>query len=76
MIHETITLDCEAFGFLDLDVMYEEVVDDHSFDHEFGTQVRVDAYVMIHKVSLNDQPIILNEDQIKDLEDFITDNLL
>lgn len=76
MIHDTITLNCEAFGFLDLDVMYEKVVDDHSFDHEFGTEVRVDAYAMIHKVLLNDQPIILNEDQIKELEDFITENSL
>ena len=36
MMHETITLECEAFGYLELDVSYEEVTEDNSFSHEFG----------------------------------------
>lgn len=76
MIHETITLDCEAFGFLDLDVSYEEVIEDHSFDHEFGTERRVDAYAIVYAVKFNDQPITLTKIQIKELEDFITEHLL
>ena len=54
--------------------MYEKVVEDNSLDHEFGTEGRVDAYAMIHKVLLNDQPSMLKEDQIKEIEDFITEN--
>lgn len=76
MTHDTITLECEAFGYLDLDVMYETVVEDNSFDHEFGTESRVDSYTVIYKVSLNDQPITLSKSQVKELEDFITENSL
>ena len=67
MINETITLDCEAFGFIDFDVMYEEVTEDNSFDHEFGTETRVDKYAVIYEVKLNDQPIALTKTQVKDL---------
>lgn len=76
MINETITLECEAFGYLDLDVMYEKVVDDHTFDHEFGTQKRIDAYAVVYSVKLNDKPITLTKDQLKELDDFITENIL
>jgi hypothetical protein len=76
MTHDTITLECEAFGYLDLDVMYETVVEDNSFAHEFGTENRVDSYTVIYKVSLNDQPITLSKSQVKELEDFITENSL
>ena len=76
MVYETITLDCEAFGFIDLDVMYEEVVEDNSFDHEFGTETRVDKYAVIYEVKLNDQPIALTKAQVKELEDFIGEHLL
>lgn len=76
MVYETITLDCEAFGFLDLDVMYEEVVEDHSFDHEWGTETRVDKYVVIYSVKFNEQQMTLTAEQIKNLEDFITEHYL
>lgn len=76
MVYETITLDCEGFGFLDLDVMYEEVVDDHSFDHEWGTEERVDKYVVIYSVKFNEQQMTLTAEQIKNLEDFITEHYL
>ena len=76
MINETITLDCEAFGFIDFDVMYEEVTEDNSFDHEFGTETRVDKYAVIYEVKLNDQPIALTKTQVKELEDFIGEHLL
>lgn len=52
MMHETITLDCEAFGFIDLDVMYEEITEDNSFDHKLGTGKRVDEYSAIYQVQL------------------------
>lgn len=76
MVYETITLDCEAFGFIDLDVMYEEVVEDNSFDHEFGTETRVDKYAVVYQVKLNEQPVALTKTQVKELEDFIGENLL
>ena len=76
MIHETITLDCEAFGFLDLDVSYEEVIEDNSFDHEFGTEKHVNAYAIVYGVKFNDQAIRLTSTQIKELENFITENLI
>lgn len=76
MIHETITLECEAFGYLDLDVSYEEVTEDNSFDHEFGTEKRVDQYAVIYEVKFNGQPIRLTKVQHRELEDFITENLV
>jgi hypothetical protein len=76
MVYETITLDCEAFGFIDLDVMYEEVVEDNSFDHEFGTETRVDKYAVVYQVKLNEQPVALTKTQVKELEDFIGEHLL
>lgn len=76
MVYETITLDCEAFGFIDLDVMYEEVVEDNSFDHEWGTETRVDKYAVVYQVKLNEQPVALTKTQVKELEDFIGENLL
>ena len=76
MIHETITLDCDAFGSIDLDVMYEEVTEDNSFDHEFGTETRVDRYAVIYEVKLNDHPIALTKVQVKELEDFIGEHYL
>ena len=76
MVYEAITLDCEAFGFIDLDVMYEEVVEDNSFDHEFGTERRVDKYAVIYSVKFNEQQITLTAEQIKNLEDFITEHYL
>ena len=76
MVYEKITLDCEAFGFIDLDVMYEEVVEDNSFDHEFGTETRVDKYAVVYQVKLNEQPVALTKTQVKELEDFIGEHLL
>lgn len=76
MINETITLECEAFGYLDLDVSYEEVVDDNSFDHEFGTEERFDQYAVVYEVKLNGQQIRLGKEQHRQLEDFITENLV
>ena len=76
MVYETITLDCEAFGFIDLDVMYEEVVEDNSFDHEWGTETRVDNYAVVYSVKFNEQQITLTKEQIKNLEDFITEHYL
>lgn len=76
MNHETITLDCEAFGFLDLDVSYEEVVEDNSFDHEFGTEKHINAYAIVYSVKFNDQPIRLTSTQIKELESFINENII
>lgn len=76
MINETITLNCEAFGFLDLDVTYELVEDDHTFDHEFGTEKRLDSYAVVYSVKLNDKPITLTKDQLKELDDFITEYVL
>ena len=76
MVYETITLDCEAIGFIDLDVMYEEVVEDNSFDHEWGTETRVDKYAVVYQVKLNEQPVALTKTQVKELEDFIGENLL
>jgi hypothetical protein len=76
MNHETITLDCEAFGFLDLDVSYEEVVEDNSFDHEFGTEKHTNSYAIVYAVKFNDQPIRLTSTQIKELESFINENII
>lgn len=76
MIHETITLECEAFGYLELDVSYEEVTEDNSFSHEFGTEERVDQYAVVYAVKFNDQPITLSKEQLRELEDFITHNLV
>ncbi len=76
MINETITLECEAFGYLDLDVMYEKFVDDHTFDHEFGTEKHINAYAIVYGVKFNNQVIRLTSTQIKDLENFITENLI
>ena len=73
---DTFTIDCEAFGFLDLDVTYEEIVADNSFDHEFGTEVHIDKYVVIYKVKLNDKPLELNPKQYGDLEEFITEQIV
>ena len=73
---DTFTIDCEAFGFLDLDVTYEEVTEDNSFDHEFGTEVHVDKYVVISKVKLNGHPLALTDKQYKDLEEFITEQIV
>lgn len=76
MNHETITLDCEAFGFIDLDVSYEEVIEDNSFDHEWGTERRIDKYAIVYEVKFNDQPITLTKVQIRELEDFIAEHLM
>jgi hypothetical protein len=76
MMHETITLECEAFGYLELDVSYEEVTEDNSFSHEFGTEERIDQYAVVYAVKFNDQPITLSKEQLRELEDFITENLV
>ena len=73
---DTFTLDCEAFGFLDLDVTYEEVTEDNSFDHEFGTEVHIDKNVVIYKVKLNEHPLVLTDKQYEDLEEFITEQIV
>jgi hypothetical protein len=73
---DTFTIDCEAFGFLDLDVTYEEVTEDNSFDHEFGTEVHIDKNVVIYKVKLNEHPLVLTDTQYKDLEEFITEQIV
>ena len=73
---DTFTLDCEAFGFLDLDVTYEEVTEDNSFDHEFGTEVHIDKNVVIYKVKLNEHPLVLTYKQYEDLEEFIKEQLV
>lgn len=73
---DTFTIDCEAFGFLDLDVTYEEVVEDNSFDHEFGTERHIDKYVVLSRVKLNGYPLILTDKQFEDLEEFIKEQIV
>ena len=76
MIHDTITLDCDVLGYLDLDVSYEEVIEDNSFDHEFGTEVHIDRYAVVHNVNFNGKPLELTGKQFEELESFITENLI
>ena len=73
---DTFTIDCEAFGFLDLDVTYEEVTEDNSFDHEFGTETHISTNALVFKVKLNDTPLVLTDKQFKDLEEFVTEQIV